>query len=284
MNLTIAFDAANQSYTFTLPAGYVIIAVTDSVYESHWDSGHPDTPAKVFTLWSDDLAHHFEAKEAVSPRTRYVEDADGRIVNINSAITCRCIVPEVNATDDQVLAYQSALAAEAYIKDILDVASNALSVVKGSIVEVFKGRKVPKGNYKVEFLGAGQYGDFAHLLTLDGKKRFSFVSTENLKPVPDYVAALNTTKRYTEYDWENKFLAAIASSGFTDKTAWLVLADYIQDGNLPFSHDGRDDIDPALFARRFRIIGQQEDVLVQDAYSGRSFSRPARLFLQGIPF
>lgn len=63
---------------------------------------------------------------------------------------------------------------------------NEHTVRQGKLVEVVKGRKVPKGrDYWVSYVGEGDYGPYANLRSKEGKA-YSFVSLGNLEVQPDW--------------------------------------------------------------------------------------------------
>ncbi len=59
-------------------------------------------------------------------------------------------------------------------------AREAEAVKRGDAVEVFKGRKTPRGTYTVDAVGEGGYGEVAHLRDASGKT-YRHVSLDNLR-------------------------------------------------------------------------------------------------------
>lgn len=56
---------------------------------------------------------------------------------------------------------------------------------KGDEVEVFKGRKCPKGSYRVAFAGENDYGKYLHLVDLDGREGYyRFIDPSNCRKQP----------------------------------------------------------------------------------------------------
>jgi hypothetical protein len=69
---------------------------------------------------------------------------------------------------------------------------------KGDTVTVFKGRKVPKGQYRVTFAGAGQYGAFFNLVSIDGEERYyTYVAQDNCK-LADPLAGVKIPAEYRD--------------------------------------------------------------------------------------
>lgn len=64
--------------------------------------------------------------------------------------------------------------------EILHRVRTASEIKEGATVEVFKGRKVPKGEYTVTRIGEGQFGPYCDLMDSVGQ-RYRFVSLDNCR-------------------------------------------------------------------------------------------------------
>lgn len=101
----------------------------------------------------------------------------------------------------------------------------------GGKAEVYRGRKVPKGEYTVKRVGSGRYGDYADLADAQGKL-YSFVSLDNLRvPAAELVARRRTNvlencpAGFGEVVWAMMF-----PNGEYDNDKLGILCDYIEDG------------------------------------------------------
>lgn len=66
--------------------------------------------------------------------------------------------------------------------EAMKAAERAVSIERGKIVRVIKGRKVAKGTtWRVTTTGDGNYGPYCHLESLDRKQGATFVSLENVQ-------------------------------------------------------------------------------------------------------
>ncbi len=88
------------------------------------------------------------------------------------------------------------------------------------VVEVFKGRKVPKGEYIVEKFGSNSYGSYAHLKDRETGDLHKFINPANIR----------STKVATFRSEQEAFFNAIAQpegTASTDKSAVHVLCDWL---------------------------------------------------------
>lgn len=74
---------------------------------------------------------------------------------------------------------------EAWIHEITkrarDAKKEAEEIRQNDLVEVFKGRKVPKGLYICERLGESRYGHYAHLRDKESGETYRYVNVGNIK-------------------------------------------------------------------------------------------------------
>lgn len=108
---------------------------------------------------------------------------------------------------------------------------------RGEVVEVFRGRKCPKGRFTVVDRGSGQYGPWAHLRSGSGEV-VRYVSAENFRRPADVVKAARRAevlKRCPEGHGETvwAFLFADSPTGEFNPDKLPILCDYIEDGRIP---------------------------------------------------
>jgi len=95
--------------------------------------------------------------------------------------------PEILTAEAEYLTEQARIAAvhtsaRKLVQTILEGVRHLYQIRRDHDVEVYKGRKVPKGgSYRVKWLGSGQFGDYANLLGPNGTE-YKFVSLGNLRP------------------------------------------------------------------------------------------------------
>lgn len=113
------------------------------------------------------------------------------------------------------------------VKRIRDEIERNNKVSVGDTVEVFKGRKVPKGNYEVAKIGTGQYGEYYNLRDASGKWH-NFISVDNCRKVN--IPQPNPNTGNPERD---AMLVGIAKSPFGDMTLAVpavgAYADWLQE-------------------------------------------------------
>lgn len=264
--LEVKFDAATTTYWFVIPEGWVIVHTARDVFATHWDSGQPDTAALQITLWSSEHVAAYTTKEAVDGR--WVYDADYR-----NGVDYRCVVPGVNAIEEQIAEWEAYKAASRYVTKILDVASKSYYLEHGAVVDVVKGRKVPKGAYEVTKVGEGQYGLFINLRN-DKGQTFAYVAQPNIEVRPQFVKTFGESQ-LTEYAPHAAFLSKLIDSEFQDKTTWLVFADYIEDHDEIPSHAvpgyGEPTFATAQFANALRRIIDGGTIHKLPKYKGVGF-------------
>lgn len=229
-----------NKWTYTVdPKLARVLSVRDSVYEAHWDSGHPDTPAVTVTLW--DGSKEWEEKAAIGSRYEGLEWTCGYVIGKPDDLPLLGYQQvEVNATDEDVARHAAYLLAFDYFRSICEVATAAHLIRQGEIVEVFKGRKVPKGRYEVVKHGEGQFGAYVDLRDDEGKS-YRYVAVGNVKVVPNYAARLDYHARFRHDDEERQFLLTLAKNDFTSHQDWIVFAEWIESrGVLPGSLRGVD--------------------------------------------
>lgn len=140
-------------------------------------------------------------------------------------------MPTPNATDRERLLHTIHGAARAFMKTALGTAEKAHYLQPGRRVRVTRGRKVPLGEYEVTRHDQGNYGPYVDLRDAAGTT-YRYVSVENIEVIPDY-APLFATKGYQGKHADlSAMMAETAAKGFT-ATAWGILADWIEDKELP---------------------------------------------------
>lgn len=189
------------------------MAVTKINYRYNPETGR-DMPGEPETSYSGQVLchghghHHVCSDNAMIDSGSYTwfEIWDGVQVQRHEVYTGRGGVG-VEVVDDasegaktKALAYREAIrtvigilnAFSDYVKE-----AKALQVVRsGCKVEVFKGRKVPKGTYYVRYRGEGDYGPYVNLSTTPkpelGNKVYNYVNPDNCQvveadvPTPPY--------------------------------------------------------------------------------------------------
>lgn len=267
---------ADGKWTYEIdPTVARIVKAEHSRWESHWDSGQPDTPAVEITYWTGtDLGY---AKFGVGAKDRQTlaevcpdtwDKAKERWVTnptwANSEFTLHFTLPTAN-----------------YINHVRQRATNAHKIEVGCTVMVTKGRKVPKGLYEVTKFADGQYGPYVNLRDGTGKtsQTYNYVATGNVTVVPNHESwffspvGLSRGGPFTsEGTAEAKFIRAMFKDDFTDPTVWLVYADHIAEFGLPESMTARgpsawDDLYPGDFADAVRhFVATEFGRLVVDKY------------------
>jgi hypothetical protein len=124
-----------------------------------------------------------------------------------------------------------------WMNDIDNVAHKAYDIGHGRTVEVFKGRKVPKGIYEVTKYGNGNYGFYVNLRDRDGKF-YNFVSEDNVRVIPQESDIKQALKNESPNSKLGEALWDFVFSKITNLKSWahyetelLVMCDYIEDGN-----------------------------------------------------
>ncbi len=120
--------------------------------------------------------------------------------------------------------------------EVFDGQGNGWECETGEAVDVYRGRKCPKGRYTIVDRGSGQYGPWAHLRNESGEV-VRFVSAENFRRPPEVVKAARyaeVMKRCPEGHggtvWA--FLFADSPTGEFSAEKLPFLCDYIEDGRL----------------------------------------------------
>lgn len=134
--------------------------------------------------------------------------------------------PDVDATEDDRRLARAYDTARSYVAKVYATAERAHYIEQGTVVEVVRGRKAPKGRYEVSAHRQGNYGPCVNLRTKDGKF-INYVSVENVRVVPDYARVFSGESRSPEYV---ALITKVAEEGFTP-TAWGILADWCEEHN-----------------------------------------------------
>lgn len=147
-----------------------------------WDSGWPDVDMYAYPVWDPRRRVNTQVDVSVYAAPQHDVDRTDRI-------------PTPDAILVEAEAYRAALAhLESLRKPVSEAEQDAPNRFgRGDRVEVYKGRKVPKGTYRVVSTGSGQYGPFCTLDSLDNKDRYNFVSTDNCRRV-DYLSPIEASK------------------------------------------------------------------------------------------
>jgi len=102
---------------------------------------------------------------------------------------------------------------------------------KGDMVQVFKGRKIPLGVYKIDRLGIGNYGPYADLRDASGNVH-RYIAVGNFRHTPEGLIAVrkkrvldNCPQGQGETVWSLLF-----PKGEYDGDKLPILCDYIEDG------------------------------------------------------
>jgi hypothetical protein len=131
------------------------------------------------------------------------------------------------------------------------------NVRAGDRVEVYKGRKCPKGLYEIADIGQNDYGDYVHLRDAKGTWH-RFINPDNLKrPAPTeaqlaQAATGGTAKAGTEF---HALVTGILHDG-NKAAGWLALTDWLQER-------GKDDearILRSLVRERYQLRPQEVGV------------------------
>lgn len=177
------------------------------------------------------------------------------------------VEPDETATPEDRAENEAYLAAQTFVKNILRSAEDAHKIQQGRAVEVYKGRKCPKGVYEVVSHRQGNYGPYVNLRDAAGKY-YNYVSVENVRPVPDYAAAFKTKDTEPVLG----ILVKTAEDGFS-ATGWGILADYIEEHEVRIL-EGRA-VTAAAFAdalRRVTAEGTKLSTYLADCHN--EFRRP----------
>ncbi len=157
-----------------------------------------------------------------------------------------CLVEVTNDAPAEFLAladqYEKAMA---FLADVRSYVQTHTSILQGSKVQVFKGRKCPKGVYEVARQGTSEYGPWLHLRDESGKW-YNYINADNVKPVADLsrvekMVAKHLPAKYAPFVAEIVAKANIFSTrNFSnivefDATGWKVLADALADDDHPWA-------------------------------------------------
>lgn len=164
MSVTFVYGPA-QYYLDTQPENTVVLSVMAYRWEAHWDSGQPDTDGWKVWLWDGIRATVVDCFDEVAPT--------------------------VTASTEDIRNHAVVSALSTFLHNVRKSAESALYVNVGSQVEVYKGRKTPKGRYEVVKHALGDYGPYVNLRDPSGKY-YSFVSMNNVRVIPNYIPTLST--------------------------------------------------------------------------------------------
>jgi hypothetical protein len=134
---------------------------------------------------------------------------------------CRISVEVDASAEFQKLAEEYNLTVT-WIRDTARTIRKAFEIEKGREVEVFKGRKIPKGIYTVVELGNGNYGKYAHLRDSAGKVH-RYISMDNIRIAPSAEQVYGTL----EYGGFFKGVCTIYADG--DRIGLAILADQLEE-------------------------------------------------------
>jgi hypothetical protein len=200
-------------YTWVAPEGQFVISSHPHTFRVSSDNAMIDSGSGFIVECWDAVNH--------KPKTHRVH-------------TGRCgdgcpTMPEPNATPEHICLYAAYNAASSLVYDAQNAAENAHLLNRGVIVDVVRGRKVPKGRYEVADHRQGQYGPYVNLRDATGRY-YTYVSVENVKVVPDYSKSFDSRRFASLHSALPSFLAKVAEAGWT-ATAWGILADWIEEDN-----------------------------------------------------
>jgi hypothetical protein len=128
---------------------------------------------------------------------------------------------------------------QTFLIAVRDYVRDRSNVRPGVSVEVYKGRKVPKGVYEVAATGAGQYGPYLHLRDAAGVWH-RYISADNVKPVIDLSGVEKLVAKHLPAKYA-PLVAGIMASARTfgtrnmsnivefDRHGWAVLADALEE-------------------------------------------------------
>lgn len=206
-----------------IPAGFAVVDVTASV--QHYHDGD--------SWYRGEVVQMFNPVTQAETVTHFGTDAN----------RAELVAMIDTAARDQWEAYTAER--EEWVKWFRTVADvdneifegvNGYRCERGDTVEVFRGRKCPRGVWEVTHVGHGQYGQFAHLRNERGDL-VRFVSPENFRILPECLKAkrkAEVMKRCPEGHGETvwAFLFADSPTGEFSAEKLPFLCDYIEDGRL----------------------------------------------------
>jgi hypothetical protein len=140
-----------------------ILEVTREWVRPHWDSGWPDYEVWSVLRWDRAARVAYRCgggtvviEQGINPDTNLWESREANR-------------PQVDATEQDQADYKAHAEALEWLRagkaEAYNIRREAANIRKGDEVEVFKGRKIPKGVYFVCYSGRNTFGDFLHLST-----------------------------------------------------------------------------------------------------------------------